>query len=234
MRYTVTPVGFVRSPFGEKVEFPPDRVTRERGIETTRGRIARLRETISPKPGDLKPEFQTDPLPARVPCCRNGVERLLIRAQVATATQPSNLERGEHRMVSLGFSDLNEDEALLVAIYRDWLRQGGEKGVVEDAVARALSQDALREVLDAVFAAYRRNVPDDVDPSGVGPLLSRHEERLLDTLSGMARPACPRSDDGASPHALNAVRPAAEIRRSGQDELMHKVNMGFWSMAPGF
>ncbi|WP_299130161.1 hypothetical protein [uncultured Amaricoccus sp.] len=64
---STAPVHIV-SPFGEKVEFPPDRITRERGIETTRGRIARLWETISPKPGDLKPgdlkpEFQTDRCP---------------------------------------------------------------------------------------------------------------------------------------------------------------------------
>lgn len=171
---------------------------------------------------------------ARVPCCRNGLERLLIPAQVATATQLSDLERGEHRVISLGFSDLNEDEAFLVAIYRDWARQGGEKGPIEDEIAGALSQDVLRNALNAVFAAYRQNAPDAGDSPGVGAVLSQHEERLLDALSRMARAACPRSEEGASLRALNAVRPADEIRRSGQDELMHKVNMGFWSMAPGF
>lgn len=38
---------------GEEVEFPSDRITRERRIEAACGQIARLWETISPKPGDL-------------------------------------------------------------------------------------------------------------------------------------------------------------------------------------
>jgi hypothetical protein len=131
-------------------------------------------------------------------------------------------------MRHLGFSDLTENEALLVAIYRDCVTQGAFKNQIEAAFSKALAQDVLHSVLDDVFAIFRQMSPDTVYVFGKCDLLSEHEERLLDDLSEGLNWVEIR-DRGMQP----IVRPVAEISLSGKDEMMFLINLASYRFSLG-
>ncbi|MEM1129698.1 MAG: hypothetical protein AAGH83_04150 [Pseudomonadota bacterium] len=134
-------------------------------------------------------------------------------------------------MDRLGFSDLTENEALLVSIYRDWASARSARADAERAIFRNFAHDPLAGVLTTVFAAFRQVAPAHETWCGTGDLLSPQEERLLDALAQHI--PGPRSQPGESEGAPTPcfVRPSAEIDRSGRDALCHRVNAASWRVA---
>lgn len=136
-------------------------------------------------------------------------------------------------MGRLGFADLTENEAFLIAIYRDWRRLDLGKATIESNIRHALAHDTLNDVLSAVFATFRKLTPNSAEPCGQGDILSEHEERLLDALSARLRVACPVDADGGRAVPPETVRPCKEIVRSGTDDLLQKIHRTGWRVAAG-
>ncbi|MEM9605697.1 MAG: hypothetical protein AAGA11_22755 [Pseudomonadota bacterium] len=126
--------------------------------------------------------------------------------------------------VPIGFSDLTDDEGLVVMLYRDWQRLGPPRAVAEHAIARALKADALYPWLGPLFDACAA-VGVDASSTGEGTdLLSGVEEQLLDLVS-QTLPRSPRPDPAP------ALRPIRSIPRSGHDALLHAVHRASWRVA---
>ena len=136
-------------------------------------------------------------------------------------------------MDRLGFADLNDDEALAISMYRNWLRPTVPREVTERYMTVALSHDILHNVLNIIFATFRKMTPDAVGVCSNGYLLSHQEEHLIDALSQNIHVLSPASSD-CQRTLLPIIRPTAQIHRSGQDELRQKVNVACWQIASYF
>ncbi|MEM6974131.1 MAG: hypothetical protein AAF577_15130 [Pseudomonadota bacterium] len=130
-------------------------------------------------------------------------------------------------MSPLGFSDLTEDEALVVSIYRDWIGSGSSRADYEREIAGQLLHDPLHAHLTAVFAVFRDISKGVIGAIAPGPQLSHLEERLLDDLSQRLP-----TGSGVVPQVPERmIRPSASIKRTGLDALLSKVNATSWRVA---
>lgn len=114
----------------------------------------------------------------------------------------------------LGFSDLNQDEELLIITYRDWKRRTAIKAVAEHAIASLLRTAPIYPFLPVVFRSFRRYFPREDRPGHDGLLLTRQEEALLTGLAPYLSDFC--------------IRPAYNILRSGRDRSLLEVDQTYW------
>lgn len=126
-------------------------------------------------------------------------------------------------MVRLGFSDLSDDQALAVSVYRDWRACDGDATIVEKKIVDALQYDPISDLWDTIFATYHQVADDDFNACGVGDLLSPHEERLLNSLAERL--------SEVNLHLSNSFRPVVELTRSGTDALRQRENGVRWHVA---
>ena len=129
----------------------------------------------------------------------------------------------------LGFTDLEEDEALLVWLCRRWYQGMRDRAQIEAELTADMSQDAYAAVLLYLFALLAA-LPDPETQTDPGwPLLSAHEMRLLDLL-GHRRPVASVPGLGGCLNALHAagirIRPCQHIVASGQDYLTARIDYG--------
>lgn len=122
-------------------------------------------------------------------------------------------------MGSIGFTDLTEDEALLVSMYRDWTDQRSDSDGVERELTRALSRDFIFPALAFIFSVFRKVSQEELAICGRGDVLSLQEECLLETFSQSSR------------FPVGAVRSVGAITRSGRDEMTRKINNASWEVA---
>ena len=128
-------------------------------------------------------------------------------------------------MAQLGFSDLTEDEAFVVCLYRDWHSSGETRPSFEDMIKTALSHDRLFHCIGDVFAVFQDLALDRFAICGVDDLLSPQEEQLLDALALQI---------GRNRSAFGDVfRPASTIPRSGRDVLQTKIETSHRCVAAG-
>ena len=135
-------------------------------------------------------------------------------------------------MGNLGFSDLTEDEALLVALYRDWIKQSENKAIFERNMLHVFSCDTIHSALGNIFLIFKNITTYTLPRSGVGDLLSKHEELLLDALAVNQMKIA--GDEAASNCSWPNVRPTGEIHQSGNDFLSYRINHTQWRIAQGF
>ncbi|MEO0945544.1 MAG: hypothetical protein AAFY06_11995 [Pseudomonadota bacterium] len=112
---------------------------------------------------------------------------------------------------------MTDDEAFLIAIFRDWSIAKAARETFEASVREKTNCDKLHGRLEAVFAVFRQVTPDIFPAVRSDDHLSALEERVLDALS----------------LALGAgvVRPVRDIERSGRDHLLQRINRTGWRMA---
>jgi hypothetical protein len=122
----------------------------------------------------------------------------------------------------LGYADLEDDEALIVTLYRHWCSAGPTAAIAEHRIAVMLRHDNMHAYLDAIFGMFRhfgRNRPLDGNAHAV---LHPDEEDLLDFAAQSLRP-----ETNAAPADLRRIR---DIPRSGQDEMERLVAQGYFMM----
>lgn len=127
----------------------------------------------------------------------------------------------------LGFTDLEENEALLIWLCRRWYDGCARRQEIEAEIARDMAHDAYAAVLLYLFALLAAlEQPDQhVDPGW--PLLSAQEIRLLNLLGAAEAPtdvaelpAC----HGALAAAGIRIRPSRKIFASGRDALNARID----------
>ncbi|MEM9072694.1 MAG: hypothetical protein AAGE52_29570 [Myxococcota bacterium] len=135
----------------------------------------------------------------------------------------------------LGFTDLTQDEALLITIFRGWARDALETTEFEDATRDLFQNDRIRPALDDLFQVFHnfreRRGGIEISEEGV---LSAAELQLLTVLDD--------SEDGLADCAAHAccsrltelaMRPrrTSTIPRSGQDDLEAKIARSYrWAL----
>ncbi|MEM9099299.1 MAG: hypothetical protein AAGC79_12335 [Pseudomonadota bacterium] len=134
-------------------------------------------------------------------------------------------------MPSLGFSDLTDDEALLISLFRDWIRALGAKATFERLISARLAHDPISEMLPKAFEAFRRIAVEDADLLGIGDQLSQHEEYLLDALSETPPPSQSQRSQCPTEAPILRIRSTGEIAGSGFDALTQKLNHASWAVA---
>ncbi|MDE0970331.1 MAG: hypothetical protein OSA51_13185 [Octadecabacter sp.] len=133
----------------------------------------------------------------------------------------------DEAMTGLGFSDLTEDEALLITLYREWLGQYLSRDTFELKMSFILASDAMHPVIDDVFAIFRHITTDMIYICGVGDLLCDHEELVLDAVSAHLSTVDKKADQNKT---IN-VRSTEEISHTGRDALRSRVNQSSWLVA---
>ena len=127
--------------------------------------------------------------------------------------------------VPLGFSDLNQDEAMLVSIFRAWYRQEDSEEKLRDQ----LQKDRVSPALTALFQFFRCFVHLRLVHVNEHEVLSPTEESLLAVLSVSAEPgeAVTQRCRVQLMAAQIQPRPLSSIHRSGRDALQRKVAEGY-------
>ena len=110
----------------------------------------------------------------------------------------------ERKDVSLGLSDLQEDEGLLISIYRAWQTHGPTRPVAEHHIASSLRKDRIYRALEPLFG-----------------LLSPANESLAPLFSIAEQCKTALAKCGVVP------RPASKIASSGQDRLSEIASLSY-------
>lgn len=132
-------------------------------------------------------------------------------------------------MNPIGFSDLTDNEAFILKMFRDWSCMPDEKSVWEDKIAFTLRNDVLSGVLSTIFDTFRQISAGKMAPCGTDSIISPIEEQLLDVLAEKlsklenSPTACASRD--------RIVRETAGIERSGRDQLLKQVDEAYWQFA---
>ena len=130
-------------------------------------------------------------------------------------------------MTGLGFSDLTEDEALLIVLYREWIGQHLSRETFELKMLLVLASDALQPVLDDIFVIFRHMTKDMSCICCVGDLLCDHEGLILNAVSARLSVLVQKEDQNRT---IN-VRSTVEIPQTGRDALRFQVNQSSWLVA---
>lgn len=152
------------------------------------------------------------------------------------------------QQIPLGFSDLTQDECLLIALFRRWCSIGPTRAIAEHRLASLLQADDIHPALDSLFRLFGKlpqgarpgstpGVPRGAphggtrDTDGETDLLSESEEDLLNMLSAGDHPdrdlALVRQCRHAIENSGIRLRPASAIDRSGRDEILLRAAESF-------
>lgn len=129
----------------------------------------------------------------------------------------------------LGFSDLLQDEAFLIILFREWARCIRNRACLEETYRKTLAGDRFGNVLSLVLERFSilRN-----SELGVGDLLSRDEEGVLTEVAIQLQSRFSANSTQSHPLLPN-LRAAAEIPRTGRDILISKLNASNWQFTLG-
>ena len=124
----------------------------------------------------------------------------------------------------LGFSDLLQDEAFLIILFREWAKSTGNCAYLEETYRKKLSGDPFGNVLAIILDSFSTVRESEW---GVGDLLSFDEESILTEVAIQIRSKF--NDNSVQNHPiLPNIRTAAEIPRTGRDILISKLNASNW------
>ncbi|MEM9632241.1 MAG: hypothetical protein AAGA50_13000 [Pseudomonadota bacterium] len=131
----------------------------------------------------------------------------------------------------LGLSDLQEDEGLLISIYRAWQTHGPTRSVAEHHIASSLRQDRIYGALEPLFGLFRVIGIEAADADR-SALLSSHELQLLELLSPANDSLAPLFSIAEQCKAALAERgvvprPASQITSSGHDRLTEIASLSY-------
>jgi hypothetical protein len=127
----------------------------------------------------------------------------------------------------LGFSDLTNDEAFVVSVFRHWQYCAPACDEADRSLINMLSGDRLYDgvqpLLDLFKALpewHRRKTRND------SSVLTSIEEALLDEIGTVstATNRCVKAFQQVLMESGTAIRPASEIPRSGHDQLLEVIN----------
>ena len=137
--------------------------------------------------------------------------------------------------VPLGFSDLTQDECLVIALFRKWHRMGPTRAIAEHRLACLLQADTIHPALDSLFRLFSAFPLASDDRDGETDLLSEGEEMLLDLLSDQEHPEkdlalvreCRRDIESSEIR----LRPSSAIERTGEDRILLRTADSFQLMS---
>ena len=127
----------------------------------------------------------------------------------------------------LSFSDLMQDEAVLITLYREWMGCVRGSTYLEESDSKALAGDRFSNVLALVLESYLTFRNSSV---GVGDLLRPNEEDVV-TEVAMQLESCFCVQRTQGHLLLPNIRTAREIPRAGHDSLISKLNGSNWLFA---
>lgn len=122
----------------------------------------------------------------------------------------------------LGFSDLVDDEAFVITVFRRWQSQGDVRNI-----ARSLRNEKSNEVIPSLFDLFDTTTRRDKQAGAIDSLvLTELEEDLLTQIGSKVRAAsqflekCRQNLEMAG----MTIRPARNIPRSGHDYLVEVID----------
>ena len=135
----------------------------------------------------------------------------------------------QYNIVPLGFSDLNQNESLLISIFRKWYQERKHTNKVENSIKELLKKDKIYTALEEVFSFFRRFVYRRLILINDNEILSSTEEFLLEILGSSEE-----NDNLPSQrcrvqlqNVMTLPRPIECIHRSGYDLVQYKVAQSY-------
>lgn len=139
-------------------------------------------------------------------------------AFAAAGARPNSVEADAE---PLGFSDLEPDEALLVALFRRWRHGSPTAAIAAHALAVWLQRLGVHQYIDLLLDVFQSI--GNIDGAGAErlehPLLTPAEEALIAHMA-----AVPRGPAASSPFS---VRSLEAIPRSGHDRLEMRIAQSY-------
>lgn len=131
--------------------------------------------------------------------------------------------------IPLGFSDLNQDESLLISIFRIWYKKKENQGAIEHSIRTLLKENKIYPFLTETFIFFRRFTYLRLVHINDNEILSPTEEYLLQTLGSNEAYHDSESEQYRSQllATMTLLRPIEYIDRSGYDVVQHKIAQNY-------
>ena len=135
----------------------------------------------------------------------------------------------QYNTVPLGFSDLNQDESLLISIFRKWYQEKKNPNKVEGIIRQLLIKDKIYSALEEIFIFFKQFIYRRLVLINDNEILSSTEEFLLEILGSpdenfdLPNQKCRNK----LAEAMILPRPIECITRSGYDVLQYKVAQSY-------
>ncbi|MEM8792134.1 MAG: hypothetical protein AAGE80_10985 [Pseudomonadota bacterium] len=131
--------------------------------------------------------------------------------------------------MTIGFSDLTEDEQLIVSMFRDWTFLGPTRPVVEHSLARLFKRDRIYPAIGPLMDLFEEVAATGAGAAGSGGALSKGEIALLAMLAddpGGTMPSSARLLECriALRNGAIRLRQAGEIKGSDRDRLLDRIS----------
>lgn len=130
----------------------------------------------------------------------------------------------EGAMPRLGFSDLNEDEALAIGLFRDWSANFNRRSDFEKQAREVLERDPISRVISHLFTIFQEIASRELATSGAGDVLSPCEVEVLDLLSTSLSSIWRGEHGPQDPDGTGGFRRTQDMLRSGRDDLVLAIN----------
>ena len=135
----------------------------------------------------------------------------------------------QHNTIPLGFSDLNQDESLLIEIFRKWYQEKKHPNDVERNIKERLQKDKIYTALEEIFTFFRHFICRRLILVNNNEVLSSTEENLLEILGSLTgNHNLPNQRCRAKLRAtMTLLRPIECINRSGHDFIQYKIAQSY-------
>ena len=135
----------------------------------------------------------------------------------------------KYNTVPLGFSDLNQDESLLISIFRKWYQERKERNKVESTIKELLIKDKIYSALEDIFTFFRHFIYRRLVLINDNEILSSTEEFLLEILGSPEENHNLPSQQCRDQLQASMIlpRPIECIHRSGYDFVQYKVAQSY-------
>ena len=134
-------------------------------------------------------------------------------------------------MIKIGFSDLTEDESLLIALFREWQSPGQTYTSAEQDIAQRLKHHSLYPLLNSIFLLFARFGSKDQYSLELGDVLTEREEQLLDQVSYLYRHWVTTKKSNQTDHELISLRQVSVIKGNNRDWLLERIHLSYWQVA---
>ena len=131
----------------------------------------------------------------------------------------------QHNTIPLGFSDLNQDESMLISIFRVWYTQKESQDEIEASLQMLLKEDKIYPALTDVFHFFRRFTHLRLVHINDNEVLSSTEEYLLKVLGSTDQyhDSIGQRCRERLRSTMTILRPIDSIERSGYDLVQQKI-----------
>ena len=127
-------------------------------------------------------------------------------------------------MARLGLSDLTDSERLVVCVFREWRLHGNLTKNYETMISHMLTNDPLNNYINLIFKAFKAVSANYRATADSYYFLSKQEEMILLKMASYGKHPLLNDKNGFDDNFKTVFRNPSDIPRSGNDEILSKID----------